>query len=307
MPKSVFTPDNELTAIAIGYKNPKENFIADKVFPYVPVGTPDFGYNTYPLAEGFTVPDTKVGRTSKPNSVEFSAKRKNASVQDYGLEVPVPNYDVAYAPKNYNPKGRATEGGTNLILLDRELRAANFFKNPLNFGYKKTLAGNDKISSDDGDPIELLLKAKDEMIMGANTLVLGMDVWTKLRLHPKVVAAVNKNSGTSGVASRQAVAELLEVNEVIVGNSKHNVSKKGQTAQVASTWAGVMSLLHLDDTADTENGVTFGLTARFGERIAGELEDQDMGLRGGKKVRVGESVRELVVGELCGYLFESVL
>lgn len=81
MPQFVFTPDNELTAIAIGYQNPRENFIADKIFPYVAVATPSFSYNRYPLAEGFSVPNTKVGRTSKPNTVEFSAVRVTAEVE----------------------------------------------------------------------------------------------------------------------------------------------------------------------------------------------------------------------------------
>ena len=45
MVKQVFEPDTELTAIAIGYKNDKDNYIADKIFPYIPVGEPNFKYN----------------------------------------------------------------------------------------------------------------------------------------------------------------------------------------------------------------------------------------------------------------------
>ena len=140
MVKQVFEPDTELTAIAIGYKNDKDNYIADKIFPYIPVGEPNFKYNEYPVEEGFSVPDTKVGRISKPNVVEFSAVSKTASVEDYGLDAPVPNYDVTRAPKNYDPRARATEGVTDLILLDRELRCAKLVRDLNNYANKETLA-----------------------------------------------------------------------------------------------------------------------------------------------------------------------
>ena len=37
MPNQAFEPDEQLTAIAIGYKNDKANYIGDKILPYVPV------------------------------------------------------------------------------------------------------------------------------------------------------------------------------------------------------------------------------------------------------------------------------
>ena len=49
MPTQVFEPDEQLTAIAIGYKNDKENYIADKILPYIPVESAQFSYNEYPL------------------------------------------------------------------------------------------------------------------------------------------------------------------------------------------------------------------------------------------------------------------
>ena len=93
MPTQVFEPDEQLTAIAIGYKNDKENYIADKILPYIPVESAQFSYNEYPLEEGFSVPDTKVGRVSAPKTVDFSAMKHTAEVEDHALDVLVPNWD----------------------------------------------------------------------------------------------------------------------------------------------------------------------------------------------------------------------
>ena len=53
--------------------------------------------------------------------------------------------------------------------------------------------------------------------------------------------------------------------------------------------------------------MTFGYTAQFKDRVSGSIVDPDIGLRGGQRVRVGESVKELVVAKDAGYLFENVI
>lgn len=305
MVKQVFEPDTELTAIAIGYKNDKANYIADKIFPYIPVGEPNFRYNEYPVEEGFSVPDTKVGRISKPNIVEFSAVSKTASVEDYGLDAPVPNYDVTRAPKNYAPRARTAEGITDLMLLDRELRCARLARDLNNYANKETLAEGSRFTDADSHPLRILLEARNKMLLDANVAVFGAKVWTALRLHPEIVKATHGNSGDSGAASREAVAELLELSEIIVGNSRYNIAKKGQKPTAIPCWEDVCALLYLNDNADNNNGVTFGYTARFGNKVAASYFDKDMGLRGAEVIRVGESCKELVVAPQCGYFFEG--
>ncbi|KNE88004.1 hypothetical protein PSTG_18602, partial [Puccinia striiformis f. sp. tritici PST-78] len=105
-------------AIAIAYRN--TSMIADEVLPRVPVGKAEFKWWEYDLGQGFTVPNTNVGRTSQPNQVEFDAEEKTSSTNDYGLDAPVPQSDIDNAPANYDPLGRAAERTTDLILLDRE-------------------------------------------------------------------------------------------------------------------------------------------------------------------------------------------
>ncbi|MFV9531212.1 hypothetical protein ACNUIM_32135 [Pseudomonas aeruginosa] len=77
MSNAPFPIDPELTAIAIAYRNGR--MIADEVLPRVPVGKQEFKYWKYDLAQGFTVPETLVGRKSKPNEVEFTPPTKPAA------------------------------------------------------------------------------------------------------------------------------------------------------------------------------------------------------------------------------------
>ena len=41
--------------------------------------------------------------------------------------------------------------------------------------------------------------------------------------------------------------------------------------------------------------------------VAGEVIDPNIGLRGGKRIRVGESLREKILAADCGYLFENAI
>lgn len=305
MPTQVFEPDEQLTAIAIGYKNDKENYIADKILPYIPVESAQFSYNEYPLEEGFSVPDTKVGRVSAPKTVDFSAMKHTAEVEDHALDVLVPNWDKTRAPKNYDPEGRGVENATNLCMLARELRVAKLVKDPNNYAYKQTLSGTSQFDNASCDPLGIFVPAIEKMLVSPNALIMSMNVWTKLRLNPNLLKAVHGTAGDKGAVSRQQLAELLEIPEIIIGNSRYNVAKQGQTASIEPCWQDYCGLLYINPNADNNQGMTFGMTARLGDKVAGRIFDPNMGMRGGYKVRSGESIKEVIVAKQCGFLFET--
>jgi len=310
MTSAPFPINPELTAIAIGYKNQNYNLIADAVLPRVPVGKQDFKYWQYNLAEGFTVPDTKVGRKSKPNEVEFSATEQTASTLDYGLDACIPQADIDNAPANYDPVGRSVEQVTNLIQLDREVRAAGLVFNASNYATanKTTLSGTSQFSDyANSDPISVIQSGLDACIMRPNVMTIGRAAYTKLISHPKIVKAVHGNAGDAGIVARKALADLFELEEILVGEGFVNTAKKGQTASISRVWGKHIALIYRDKMADTRGGTTFGFTAQFGDRIAGSDFDKNIGLRGGQRIRVGESVKELITASDLGYFIQNAI
>ncbi|PAU86328.1 phage capsid protein [Pseudomonas sp. WN033] len=296
-----------LTAIAIAYRNTR--LIADQVLPRVPVGAQEFKYLKHDLAEGFTVPDTKVGRKSRVNQVDFSASEETGATNDYGLDAPVPQRDIDNAPENYDPLGRATEQTTNLILLDREVRASNLVFSPDSYatGNKTTLSGTSQWSHADSNPIRAITDALDSVVMRPSIGVLGRAVSTSIRRHPKVVKAFNGSLGDEGMVPLQWLADMLELDAILVGEARVNIARPGQAANLARAWGNHASFIYRDQLADANSGTTFGFTAQFGDRIAGSSPDKNIGLRGGQMVRVGESVKELVTAPDLGYFFENAV
>ena len=299
-----------LTAIATGYKNADMALIADDVLPYTPVGGKEFWYWQYALADGFTVPDTKVGRKSAPNQVEFSATRATGTCDDYGLDDPVPQDDIDSAPPGIDPLGQATMGVTNLLLLDREVRVAGMVFNANNYAAanKATLSGTSQWSDfTNSDPVQAVLAALDACVMRPNIGVFGRATWTKLSTHPKICKAIFGNNTDAGIVNRRQFADLFELADVFVGQGWVNTAKKGQAASLARVWGKHASFIYRDKLAGPQSGTTFGFTARFGGRVAGSIEDRNIGLKGGQRVRVGEQVKEVICANDLGYHFTNAV
>jgi hypothetical protein len=297
-----------LMAIAIGYRNTV--MIADEVLPRTPVGKQEFKYLKHTMAQGFTIPDTMVGRRGKPNEVEFSATEVTDSTNDYGLDDPIPQVDIDNAPEGYDPLGRAVEGIMDLVLLDREVRAANLVFNTNTYGAsnKVTLSGTSQFSDFvNSDPIGVITGGLDAMIMRGNVMVIGRPAFSKLAMHPKIIKAVLGNAGDSGIATRRQIADLFELEDVLVGEAFVNTAKKGQAMTLSRTWGKHIALINRNKTATTRSGATFGVTAQFGSRIAGSDPDKSIGLRGGQRVRAGESVKELVCAPDLGYFIQNAV
>ncbi|MDT4884304.1 hypothetical protein FQZ97_1204280 [compost metagenome] len=72
-------------------------------------------------------------------------------------------------------------------------------------------------------------------------------------------------------------------------------------------WGPHAAFLYRDRLANNSGGTTFGFTAQWGTRISGSIEDGDIGLRGGQRVRVGESTKEVVCAPDLGYFFENAV
>lgn len=306
-----FVVNPKLTAIAIAYTNAK--LIADTVLPRVPVDTPSFLYSVFNKADSFTIPDTKVGRTSAVNQVDFSVTQSTASVDDHALDEVVPNRDKQIAASYgspIDPEAIAAEQVSDLLALGREQRAATLLTTPGNYAAANvtTLSGTSQWSDKtNSDPLVAMITAMDSMLMRPNVAVFSRVVATQLQTHPKLLAAFHGNQGTSGFMPLEFLQTLLGLDEIVVGEGFVNTAKKGQTPTLARIWGKSAALLYRAPVSQSTNSMTFGITAQWGDRLSATYQDPKKGMRGSAIVRVGESVKELVLANDLGYLFQNAV
>lgn len=307
--QSRYPVDPELVAVGVNVK--PEGMIADEVLPRLPpITKSEFRYNYFPSAQAFIVPDTAVGRKGRVNQVEHKGEQRTGEVFDYGLEEPIAAKDQQDV--SWNEQSRAVEYLTNLIRLDREVRVAGrvFDAATYETGLKENLADGSRFDDLGYNPLPLMMDYLDRTLMRVNKLIFGQQAWTSFRTNPAVVKAIHPNGDGSGLVTREQVADLLEVKQIVVGQSFVNTARKGQAATFARAWGKSVAGLYLDPTADATRGATFGFTVvqSVGGNtfLAGAEPDKNIGLYGGYNVRCGESVAEVVSAPSLGFFLGTV-
>ena len=313
MATSPYAIRSDLLQIAIAYQN--EALIADRVAPYSPVDAEIFDWYEYDKREEFTITDDEVGRYTPPNEIVFSAEIKTDRTVDRGLSSPIPYKDVYNARTTrrlVQPIGHAIEQVMKRVLLNREKRVADtvFNLNTYLPNLRETLSGTDRWLNSASKPKDQINAAldSDDLLCRPTHLVLGAKAWTALKQNPQIVESVVATGAKEGNAQQRAVAELFELEGLIVGRSRRDDANPGAPMNLTRLWGNHAALIAINPLArtDTAQEPTFMLTARFGERIAMSKDDDDIGLYGGVRVKAGESVKELVISQHCGYFFQNV-
>lgn len=311
-----FVVQPSLVAAAGLFRNSR--LIADEVLPRVTVGTQAFKYLQHALADGFTIPDTRVGRMSRPAQMQFTAAEIAGQTADYAIDVPVPQADVqnaqgqadAAARAATDPRTKATLLSRNLVLLDREVRVAGLVTALGTYPAtnRVTLSGTAQWSDfANSNPIDAILTAMDVPVARPNIGIIGRQAFTKLQQHPRIVSGVLGNAGQSGAVGVQAVASLLGLDRLLIGESLLNTARPGQAVAMSRVWGRHMALLYIDPNGGPMDMPSFGWTAQWGDILAGTVQDPNMGMRGGELVRSGESVAEVISANALGYLFRDVV
>lgn len=311
---SPFVINPVLTGVVQAYQNAE--FIADEVFPRIGPLLPrqTFSWTKFEYGQFMTQYNTKVGRKGTPDMVEFTGTEQQASTDDFGLRDIVPADDVSQAPAGYNPRAFAAMKLMDLVLLDREVRAAGIAFSAANYGAanKTLLAGTSQWSHASSTPIIDIENARSGMIADPNRMVIGRAAWSKLRTNPSVLQAISISGTDKGMATLQAVQDLFEIEKIIVGSAWLNSAKPGQAPVLLRAWGKHALLFRQNKLAKTMSQMpTYGWTAEYGGKVAGEVENKPgedgAGLRGSTTVVAGESVKEVLAAPDLGFFFENAV
>ena len=299
----------DLTRIAIAYK--AQSLIAENILPRISVARQDFKYTKLTPEDPFTIPDTKVGRKSAVQQVEFGGTEVTGSTFDYALEDVIPMADINNATEGVaDPRKIATEGISRLLDLDREVRVSNLVFNASNYNAanKITLSGTSQFSDyTNSDPISVIQTALDSCLMRPNTIILGRPAWSVLMRHPKIVQAIYKTAQNSGLVAQRALADLFELENIFVGEAFQNTARKGQAVNFARVWGKHISLIYQDATAAASGSATFGFTAQWQGKQAYEEFRSNVGARGAQVVKVVDSVAEVICADNLGYMITNAV
>lgn len=239
--------DRALTNISVAYLQDASNFIADKVFPTIPVKRQSDIFYQY----------------NKADFMRDEAQVRGAGTEsaggDYGVEAQDPYYcrkhsfhkDVTEEERaNYDQPLDADQDATDFIsqkmLIRREMEwASKFFKTGV-WGTEiegaataaaATESTNQKVvffNLATSDPIKVITEAgiaqAEETGYKPNTLVLSPYAFNALKNHEDILDRIKYTQ--KGIVTADLLATLFEVDRVLVAYGVVNTAAKGATENV---------------------------------------------------------------------------
>lgn len=309
MPTAPFVINPQLTAIAIAYMQKPTDFIADMVMPRVkPIGKREFKYLVYGL-EAYGRPDTRVGRKGRPNEVSWASTEKTASVEDFALDDPIPQDDIDQGGKDgINVTGQSAEYILSLLRLDRECRVAGLVQDAASYGDAnvQTRAAGQELDNDAVDAPNIISELLEVPIVRPNIGIMSRAAWGKISKNALLVKAI-RGSLAGDKITPQDFCTYFELETLLLGPARKNRAVKGKTVTLESVWGPHIAFHYRDLAASTQRGVTWGLSVPYGTAISGATPDGNIGMRGGVRVRAGESLKELVLAPDAGCLIKNAI
>ena len=301
--------DAVLTNLSLKYRN--EAFIADMVLPIVKVRKRSDKFFVYDKKETYKLVDSSVGPKAQPNEVDWAVGTDNYSVNDYALADYVPIESIDNADTPLQPRVDTNEFLNEWLMLDREVRVAKLVFAAATYAAanKKDLAAA-KWGTDDDDPIANVNEAINGCFLRANTLVFGHEAWEKFRMLPEVLDAVKSSTRhqdtPGGLAMQKEVAELFEVENVLVGRARYNSAKRGQAASYSRVWGKSVGAFHTAKNPGIRS-ITFGMSFQEMMKQTQTMLDPKRGAKGAEYIKVAYNCDEKLVAKDLGFLLYNVL
>ena len=301
--------DSALTTFSRKYEN--QSFIWKQVMPIVPVKKRSDKFFRYVVEDYFRIPDDAVSPKAYPNEVGLRVDTDNYSVQDYALEDWVSKEEEDNADSPLAPRTDATEFLVELLNLAQEKRVADIVFNPATYPSTNvvTLSGTSQWGGSADDPIGDIMRGLDTAFQRPNLIVFGAEAWSKFRQLPEVIDAVKATPGASlkgALASADEVAKLFEVEKVLIGLAKYNVSAEGQAASYSRLWGKHVALLYVKKKP-TIRSVTFGATFVEMDMTVMTGWDGRRGAKGATWIKVAWNNDTKVIAPDVGYLIQNAV
>ena len=314
MSRFVFNPadvhiDAALTTISQGYRN--EETVWRQVAPLVPVTRRSDRYFIFGEAEHYETTDDSTAPNADAREIVQRLSDDSYRVTDHALGAWVPVEAIENAADPIEPEARAIEGIRRRLELRHELRVAQLVFAVANYptDLRVTLSGTSQWSNTASNPVREILTRLDLPLQRPNRLLLGANTWRELRQHASVVSAVfpaGGNAATGGRATLAQFAELVEVEQVIVGRARHNAANPGQTTALARIWGNHAVAYYLEPRPSIETA-TFAVTFSESQSNIVREFDAKKGVKGSVYVKDGWNQVVRLISPRSAFFWENAV
>lgn len=311
-PSSVHVPST-LANVSIQYAN--EEYIAEELMPMVSAAKLADEYPIYTKESRIAYPSDAMAARGKANEISEEREMGSFSCKPYGLKdfVDVTTLENQDAPLNemIDLVESVQEGN----LFNRELRTAAILCDSSYFGSGQYAAATTSWSTANGGSIIADIHTGLDAIWsgrGPSRLVgyCSPAVWRAMCRNPALLElgkSRNNNLGKNGLLSTADVAQIFELDDILVGKSRKNTANEGVSASLGRIWSNVFGIIRVAKSPGIRTA-SFGYTFRFKGRVnTRQWFDEEIGTDGGYYAQVSCHEVQKVVAAPCGYLITAPL
>lgn len=314
-----------LTSISVAYIQDEANFIADKVFPIVPVNHQTDAYFIFNQDDFF-----RDEARLRADATESAGSGFNLTTATYSAKVWALHKDLGYQMRSNADPGldidvAAARFVTQKLLIRRDRYFVSTYLATSLWGTDVTGAasGNGTTTAtywndDLSDPFTDLQTGMTTILtntgMAPNTLVLGYPVYAALRKHPLIIDRIKYTSPTyAGNITEQLIAEAFDVDRVIVSKAVYNSAPEGATGSYSMIMGKNALLMYVAPSPalwTPSAGYTFAWSGFTGLNDLGiRVSEIPMPTLGNGTIRVeGEMAFDMkLVGSNLGYYFSAIV
>lgn len=240
--------DTPLTNLSVAFFQDARNFVAGRVFPTVASAFRSDRYYTYDRGEFNRDEMTKRAPATESAGGDYTVDNTPSFYCDiWSMHKDIADEDAANADVALNLRREASVFLAHKALIRREADwASTFFANGV-WTYGRTgvaasptagtevLQWNDAASTPIEDIREGVATVLESTGMVPNTLVLGYRVYKTLLDHPDIVDRIKygQTPGSPALANEQILAQIFDVERVLVMRAISNSANEGATASHA--------------------------------------------------------------------------
>lgn len=264
-----FYVDQALTNLSQAWMNDSADFIAEKIFPVIPVDKKTGKYWAY-NKDNLIVPsstlrtgEAQTQRASFGKSLNDFGPLSEHALKDF---VSKDEYEMTDSPLNVDTDVTNFLNGQMAIAEEQDL--ATMLSDTAIVTQNTTLSGTSQWSDySNSDPIADIKAGAVAMRTAAlkvpNTAFMSWEVWMQIIDHPAILDRLIRTQ--FGVVTEADVLRLLApygITKLFVGKVQKNTAAKGQTATLGSVWGKHFWLGYVTDTPGLRE-VNGGYTLRL--------------------------------------------
>ncbi len=322
--------DSPLTNISVAYIQDNDNFIADKVFPIVPVQHQSDLYWVWDKDDFYRDEAQKRadGQESAGTGMNLDTASYKADV--WGLHQDLGDQMRANADPGVDPEVTAARKLTGQQMIRRDRQFASDYMVAGKWATDMTGVAHGSENSTHvcqwsdqtySDPFTDISNGQTSILENTgflpNVLTLGWQVYQALRKHPMVLERIKYSlPATANRITMDLLAAAFDVDRVVVAKSAYNTSKEGDSTPTYAFAIGKVAMLTYSNPApslmEPSAGYIFGWNGYAGANAYGiSTWTEPVPNRGrpGSTIRVeSESTYDMgIVGSDLGYFFPSIV